>query len=225
MKVKMLVSTLFDGNNYHVSSVYDPRLIILDPDRDEGVNRLSSFFEDGHLEQILSPWIDMFKGSSSGKYVNCPQAYVELPIDLWKCKFSKKACQIQAMVNTKDKEEFVNKCTATETQKEGIYTAIQDGKYSGFHHVPGRYLCVGCEVNPKIKNSFQYHYELEMQKVDELIDISDAEWIEIMSKDNSITRAFTYCSVCTDCAISFIEKYFSGQAEQFCKIEFNYTVR
>lgn len=126
------------------------------------------------LEQFMKNhglrWIEKWKGAPG--FVNCPDAYIQLPSDIWKCKSTKEACAIQAQIPIKDKTIFFAGCSARHDRKENIYRIIQDKKYTGFHHIPGRYLCVQCEKEKCKKVNEHYHYPWEMVSISDCINYS-----------------------------------------------------
>ncbi len=96
----------------------------------------------------------------SNRHINCQQGRIELPIDLWYCKNTKTACPIQANIDKTNPEEFFKQCLLNKRQKEGIWKAITENKYIGFHHIPGRYRCRLCK--PGKVWSYYYPWELTL---------------------------------------------------------------
>lgn len=223
MKVKLLAQITYDGVEYHVTSKAEPRLVILDKDKEKGIDRLTEYFGK-HLEKTLGKWIQFWKNQGTEHLCNCPQGYIELPIDLWKCKIDNSICNLQAQVDITDRDTFFSKCAAGEEQKNGIFSAITEGKYDGFHHVPGRNLCVMCEANPKTKGSYQYHYEIEMQFIEEIVGNSEDEIQRIVAR-SSYPSNIKYCAICTDCALKVINDLFAVNSPELRKIEIDYHVR
>lgn len=115
-------------------------------------------------------WIERWKGNP--ETVNCPEAYIQLPSDIWKCKITKDSCGLQAQVYIKNKQRFFNGCNASEDRKEKIFKTIKDGKYSGFHHVAGRHLCVQCAEDKRKKLNEHYHYIWELVSISDSVDFS-----------------------------------------------------
>ncbi len=139
------------------------------PSVDEGAEVLNHVLTK-FMDTRGMAWIERWKGGKD--YVNCPEAYVELPIDLWKCKVTKDRCNLQAQVNIKDKQEFFDRCHAPENRKRNIFKTIRDGKYTGFHHVPGRHLCVQCLKDKGKKINMHYHYPWELVSISDCINFS-----------------------------------------------------
>ena len=119
------------------------------------------------------PWIDYWKGSNGN--INCPEGAVKLPIDMWHCKLTGEVCYLQANIKIDDKQGFLNGCHAESDRKEKIFSTIENEKYDGFHHVPGRRLCVACEHKGGKKESFYYHYHWEFAELDTAIGHSYEE--------------------------------------------------
>ena len=115
-------------------------------------------------------WIEKWKGSPGS--VNCPEAYIELPSDIWKCKVTRERCGIQAQFPIDDKKKFLSWCKASEECKENIFQTIISGKYTGFHHIPSRYLCIQCRSDKWKKRYEHYHYPWELASVSDCVDFS-----------------------------------------------------
>lgn len=125
-----------------------------------------SIFIEIDVKKYISHW----KGS--GDTINCPEGFIELPIDLWKCKINKQLCPIQSQVYITDKEKFLVGCHAQKEKKEEIFNTIGNLKYGGFHHIPGRYLCRLCSG----KEYRRYHYPWELTSLDAFFDLLDTEF-------------------------------------------------
>ncbi len=130
-------------------------------------------------------YLSGLKGNS--EIINCPEGYVELPIDLWKCKINKQLCPIQSQVFTKDKEKFLAGCHAQKEKKEEIYNAVGNLKYDGFHHILGRYLCPLCSG----KEYHRYHYPWELTSLGEFFDLLDTEFRKKFLKINIDLAAYS----------------------------------
>jgi len=96
------------------------------------------------MHGLISVFIEEFgrryiESSEFKKIINCPQGKIELPIDTWHCKDTKTPCPLQGQLDISDPEVFLKLCLLSEETKNGILNAILEGKYKGFHHVPGRY--------------------------------------------------------------------------------------
>lgn len=110
-------------------------------------------------------WIEQWKHAGDSRTPNCPEGAVRLPIDLWVCKLKDEVCPIQAQVFLDDPETFFRHCLATRDRAQEIFDTVAGRKYDGFHHIPGRYLCVACQ-HDGIAEAFQYHYPWELTSVE-----------------------------------------------------------
>lgn len=142
------------------------------------------------------PWIAYW--SSQGNNVNCPEGWIKLPIDLWCCKISKQPCLLQANISLDDEESFLNGCHAPDDKKKAILKTVQSGRYEGFHHVPGRYLCVACEAKGGKKETFFYHYPWEFAELDLALGESYEATRRNLVKGGWPT-AFVSCPICAPC--------------------------
>ena len=120
-----------------------------------------------HVEEVLLPqaraWLNKWRGSNEAP--NCPEGAIRLPIDLWVCKLTDETCPIQAQVFVQEPDQFFGGCLAPQERKQQILDTVSQGKYDGFHHVPGRFLCVSCKREGK-KPSLSYHYPWELTCVE-----------------------------------------------------------
>jgi len=125
-------------------------------------------------------WLQEWKGSRN--VPNCPEGAIKLPIDLWVCKVVNQTCPIQAQVFLEEPDRFFQHCLAPPQRKRQIFDTVFNGEYDGFHHVPGRYLCVSCEQEGK-KMSFRYHYPWELTCLEVYFPfVVEREWPNIRSK-------------------------------------------
>jgi hypothetical protein len=111
------------------------------------------------------PWLEQWKHGGDVRVPNCPEGAVKLPIDLWTCKLEKKTCPIQAQIFLDDPDRFFRHCLAPRDRMQEIFDTVAAGKYDGFHHIPGRYLCVACQHDGRAA-AFQYHYPWELTSVE-----------------------------------------------------------
>ena len=154
------------------------------------------------LAQYLQPegqsYLSAWKGTS--EIISCPEGYVELPIDIWKCKLNRKTCPIQGRVFITDKAKFLYGCHAPRERKEAIFTAIEDSRYNGFHHMPGRYLCPLCRGK-----QYRYHYPWELTLLIGFFDIYDRDF-RIRLIREGINLAATTSALCPKCFITVVSK-------------------
>ena len=111
------------------------------------------------VEKKLRP---SFESRPFKNLIDCPQAYIDLPIDNWKCKDSKGPCPLQGQLDISNQNLFLSRCLVSEERKKGILNAITTGKYNGFHHIPGRYLCGLCN---KPRRNYNYHFPWELTRL------------------------------------------------------------
>lgn len=133
--------------------------------------------------------------------LNCPRGYIELPIDTWHCKNTKTPCLLQGELDMSDPEVFFQLCLLSEEIKNGIWNAIIEGKYKGFHHMPGRYRCGLCD-KPRIY--YNYYYPWELTLLSDHCDIKSI-WSNIKRAKELILEGFPrqaiYTALCCDCFI------------------------
>lgn len=164
MKTRVLVRVAPDGVEW-VASAYQAEHAVCTVRADsqaQTIENLTAEVEQGIAIQARE-WLDRWRGDDDAP--NCPEGAVKLPIDLWVCKLVKETCPIQAQVFIQEPERFFSGCLAPEARKQEIFATVARGKYDGFHHVPGRYLCVVCERERK-KPSFCYHYPWELTHIE-----------------------------------------------------------
>jgi ferredoxin len=164
-------------------------------DREHAIEVAQKFCSDfAHAQG--KEWVAFW--SSPDGQVNCPEGAIELPSDVWVCKLSGKMCELQAAVSIKNKAEFFGKCHAAPPQKEAIFKLVESGKYRGFHHVPGRNICVACEAKGRKKESFFYHYPWEFAELDAALHWSYEEALHLISAAKiPVNRVM--CPLCASC--------------------------
>jgi hypothetical protein len=100
--------------------------------------------------------------AGSQEAVVCPEGAIRRPIDTWICKVDKKTCPIQAQVRLDDPQHFFGGCLLAEDRRNAIFATVQSGRYRGFHHMTGRYLCPRCEELQGNESAASYHYPWEL---------------------------------------------------------------
>lgn len=157
----------------------------------------------------LSKQVSAFIEESARKYIeahsmrngkiNCPQAFILLPLDMWYCKKSKTNCSLQGQLDISNPQTFYSLCPLPEKMKNGIWDSIIDGTYKGFHHMPGRYKCVLCQ---KDKINFNYHYPWELTLLSDHCNIVEI-WKDPRRASQLIATGFSlsalYGSLCANC--------------------------
>lgn len=128
----------------------------------------------------VKAWIQQWSGGPNRP--NCPEATIRLPIDLWVCKLFDEVCPTQGQVLLDTPDEFVAHCLADSGRKEQILNVVTNGDYAGFHHIPGRYLCVRCEQEGR-KASFQHHYPWELTDIERCSSFEvERDWPRVISR-------------------------------------------
>jgi hypothetical protein len=84
--------------------------------------------------------------------VDCPEATIDLPIDVWVCKRTGQPCPINAVINTDDWANFESYCNAPEQYKRGVPIAVEK-KGAIRHHRAGRFLCPLCKPGNRGRGS------------------------------------------------------------------------
>lgn len=124
-------------------------------------------------------WFHQWRGSPGAP--NCPEGAIKLPIDLWICKLVNQTCPIQAQVFLDEPERFFSGCLAPPQRQRQIFDTVAKGEYDGFHHVPGRYLCVCCEHDGK--RTASYHYPWEVAAIEAYSPfVLERDWPGVRSK-------------------------------------------
>jgi hypothetical protein len=164
MKTRVLVRVGQDRQEWVASAYYKESAFstVRAESRDAAVAELRAQVEEILLPQARA-WLQEWRGTDDAP--NCPEAAIRLPIDLWVCKLTDETCPIQAQVFVQEPEKFFGGCLAPSERKQKIFDTVAQGKYEGFHHVPGRLLCISCDREGK-KLSFRYHYPWELTCVE-----------------------------------------------------------
>ena len=133
--------------------------------------------------------------------IDCPFGTVKLPIDIWYCKKTKKACPIQANLHPPNLKELDNYCEADEETRNGIKSAILSGKYDGSHHLPGRHLCA---THSGAENR-RYFHSKDLYWLRDFLEIDNIEMRKrIIHAD--INPNVYYCKLCGECIINIMKK-------------------
>jgi hypothetical protein len=132
--------------------------------------------------------------------VRCPEGFVDLPLDAWSCKLTKQPCRLQAFVPMNDRAAFSAGCHAASEKQEQIFSTIRAGKYTGFHHVPGRYLCARCEDIRNGANAYCYHFHWEMARLDAALGI-DNDALDRQINAKQLARPYVFTRLCARCCL------------------------
>ncbi|NQT55206.1 MAG: hypothetical protein HQ551_03135 [Desulfobacteraceae bacterium] len=176
------------------------------------------------VEAILLPqaraWLQEWR--STDDTLNCPEGAIRLPIDLWVCKLTDETCPIQAQVFVREPEKFLSDCLAPPDRKKEILGAVMQGQYDGFHHVPGRSLCVVCEREGK-KLSFCYHYPWELTFIETCYPSFSLErdWPGLLRKlgSKNISLSMLSNALCAEHCRQLVEKVDSQAAAELSIFE------
>lgn len=156
-----------------------------------------------YLQTDCQSYLSAFKGT--GDVINCPEGYIDLPIDVWKCKLDDKICPLQAQVLITEKAKFLSECHAPEGRKQAIFKAIKDHKYDGFHHIPGRYLCPLCKG--KIHRRYYYPWELTIpSKFFNVTEIEQRLTLRRRLIERNIDIDAGYIALCPKCFKSVVSE-------------------
>ena len=160
---------------------------------------------------MLPECLTLFIEESGRKYIesdsfekgllNCPQGHVKLPIDIWYCKNAKTACPLQGQLNISEPESFFKLCLLPDETKKGIWNAIKEEKYKGFHHMQGRFRCCLCNKT-KSQQGFNYHYPWELTLLSDHCDIKSIWNDPNRAKDlvlKGVHVSALYSSLCWAC--------------------------
>jgi hypothetical protein len=128
---------------------------------------------------LAQPWIRSWQGMDRAP--NCPESRIKLPVDLRYCKLVDEKCPLQGQVFVDEPSLFFEGCLAPPKKKQQIFDTVAKGKYTGFHHVPGRYLCTGCEDDGR-KGAFPYHYPWELTLLQTYYPIAEGDWPKLRRK-------------------------------------------
>jgi hypothetical protein len=178
-------------------------------------NEISKFIEELGRSYIESH-------SASSDTINCPQASVHVPIDTWHCKAAKTVCPLQGQIRISNPQTFLSSCPLNEKLKTGILKAIAQGKYKGFHHMPGRYKCVLCE-NDKI--NYNYHYPWELTFLADHCNIEEI-WSNTRRASQIIVNDFPLSALsgalCADCFRKIAKLFPEIRLEEYETIVYDY---
>jgi hypothetical protein len=150
-----------------------------------------------HIESEGRQWVEFWK--KPDERVNCPEGFIKLPGDIWCCKLTGQICMLQSSIDPNDMENFTAGCHLADAHKKAqVFNAVSTGKYDGFHHVPGRYLCVACEEAGEKKESFWYHYPWEFAELDVALGLSYEQCLALLTI-LSLPRVYVSCPLCAEC--------------------------
>ena len=129
--------------------------------------------------------------------INCPEGKIKLPVDLWYCKLTLKACPLQASIDTENWDSFNRYCLASKERQDGIRQIIISGKYTGFHHMVGRFLCPTCKLNDG-DNWRSYHYPWQLEPLETYVPY-DEETLRLEIIKHNIPASAQFGFLCRNC--------------------------
>lgn len=223
MKVQSLVKITTSGDGGTHLTFFRPPLSLpyAARNRTHALEIARKFCSDVALfegRELVARW------SSSGGQTNCPEGAVRLPADVWVCKLSGRMCPLQASISLDREPEFFMTCHAPTKKKEQIFGLLQSGRYLGFHHVPGRYLCVACEAKGGKKRSYFYHYPFELAELDVALHLSYEDALAIVSTAQ-IPRSRVMSPLCASCCRETAIKLKPALTEDLVVMELDVDLR
>ncbi len=220
MKTQVLARVSRDGNDWVASAYYKESSFctIRAASSAAAIAELKAQAEEVLLPQARA-WLNEWRGSNEAP--NCPEGAIRLPIDLWVCKLSNETCPIQAQVFVKEPEQFLGGCLAPKERKQQILDTVAQGKYDGFHHVPGRFLCLSCEREGK-KPSFRYHYPWELTCVEAYFPfVLERDWPALRRRlgNENISLSTVSTPLCAPHCRQLADQLHSGMAAELFVLE------
>ncbi len=154
--------------------------------------------------------------------ISCPEGLLQLPIDTWHCKINKEICPIGAVIDSN--EDFVqNKsCIADKKKKIDINRIINDGRYSGLHHMPGKHHCSSCYYK-NIREYTKYYFKFELTKLSHFYDVLNDDFrYKYLTLD--LPRTSYFGSLCPNCFKDIKKKLDSSLAKELSEIRIKHKV-
>lgn len=195
-------------------------------DETEAIERLLTKVQ-AILDTHGRAWVDAMKHGGNPDAPNCPEGAVQLPIDAWVCKLMKTNCPLQAQVLLNEPDVFFEECLAPAKRAQDIFETVRSGKYDGFHHVPGRYLCVDCDEE-QIKTTFKYHYPWELVHIEDFLPFSlemDRPLLRQILKIRGLNPLSANNALCTRHALALAQDLEPKVAAEVVVLEFEFNPR
>lgn len=137
--------------------------------------------------------------------MNCPEGKLKIPVDIWYCKLVNKACPIQACIDTDEWSTFHEFCLADSNRQQKIHEAIVTGKYNGFHHMPGRYLCPMCGPSRKGNWERAYHYPWDLRPLSLFVPY-DEEQLRVEIIKHHLPASAQVGDLCEKCLTKVLKR-------------------
>jgi hypothetical protein len=185
----------------------------------EALGRLKTEAESA-VVALAQPWIKSWQGRDP--VPNCPESKIKLPIDFWYCKLVDEKCPLQGQLFLDEPSLFFEGCLAPPKKKQQIFDIVAERKYAGFHHVPGRYLCTGCEDDGR-KGAFRYYYPWELTLLQTYYPMAEGDWPEFRRKlvINGINLASASNAQCAPHTIELATRIDPGLGAEHTILEFD----
>lgn len=177
-----------------------------------------------YLVTNAAHWLQEMGHAGSSEAINCPEGAIQLPADIWVCKVARQTCPIQAQVFTEDPDAFLSGCLLDDERKAGILRTVAEGKYHGFHHVRGRYLCVRCAEEKGNESPFSYHYPWELTSLEDFTPCNlKSDLIDILRKviQAGFSRASVLNALCARHSIEITQLLYPDIASKLRTLEFD----
>jgi hypothetical protein len=179
-----------------------------------------------YLVTNAARWLHQMGHAGSPDVINCPEGAIQLPSDIWVCKVAKQTCPIQAQVFIDDPDAFFDGCLLDRGRKEGIFKSVAEGKYGGFHHVRGRYLCVRCSDLKGSDSPFSYHYPWELTSLEDFTPCDlKRDRLDMLRKviRVGLSRATVLNALCASHSIAIAQLLYPDVATNLRVLEFDVT--
>ncbi len=222
VKVKFLIHTV--RQHYSVSWVARCPAVSIISDacrsRKQAVEEVQSRLEH-YLQSEGRRFVSIRKATD--ETVTCPEGYIELPVDIWRCKLNGETCPLQAQVLITRKDTFISGCHAPKDKKEAIFRIIRNGKYNGSHHLPGRYLCPLCKGGVRTR----YHYPWELTMLQSVLhDSGTEERLRLRKRliEKGIDLRAQYCALCPMCLREVVSTIVPQLQKQLGVLELQFSL-
>lgn len=193
---------MFKAKTSWLDEQFIPNLSLLGNNKNDTLEKFKCVI-DVNIKHFATKYTQSL--SQHEDYINCPDLKLELPIDSFYCKHNDLPCPIQGQISKTNKEKFFKACNI-DNRKEGIWNAISQGKYQGFHHMPGKYLCPSCEERNSKKNIYKnYYYPWELCLISESLNL-DYDELKRKIREKKLNGNVLFSSFCTSCSIEILSK-------------------
>ncbi|MBF0121108.1 MAG: hypothetical protein HQK79_19935 [Desulfobacterales bacterium] len=127
-----------------------------------------------------------------------------LPGDIFLCNITSSICDLQAVINLNNLDNFFQSCKATNKDQVLSDSIFESKSNPDFvDTIMGKYLCISCEDIGVLPIEKRYHYISELARLS-IVGMSEQELKKILIK-NHLNQAIVYTSICKQCC-DFIVK-------------------